>query len=249
MSSPPAIIIERMSAVSIAVTARARTSVPRGSPTRCATTSAWWTAAMTAPTRAAPHSTASTAPTPATAAAASRASAARGTSQVQLARRLEFIDAAVGHQGEEKPAVLHDVGADVRQLLDDLVVERPWRAHRPRDGHRAELDLARPGGFPAAAAAVAVDARVHDAVGGKGQRVLGPVVGRQHGPVAALELHQLPRGTAKRCNRALRLRLGTRECSERDKQDQAAHSSPPEVARGYVGYPYRSIDARAGGLH
>ncbi len=67
-SSPPASIIERISEVSMAVTARAaRTSVPKGSPTRCATTSAWWTAAMTAPIdrhRTAQHSTASKVLTP-----------------------------------------------------------------------------------------------------------------------------------------------------------------------------------------
>jgi hypothetical protein len=40
-------IMERMSATSITVTHIARTSVPNGSPTRCATTSAWWTAAKT----------------------------------------------------------------------------------------------------------------------------------------------------------------------------------------------------------
>ena len=39
-SGPPANINATMSAVSIAVTASARTSVPNGSPTRCATTSA-----------------------------------------------------------------------------------------------------------------------------------------------------------------------------------------------------------------
>ena len=83
MSSPPAIIIERMSAVSIAVTAKASTSVPRGSPTRCATTSAWCTAAMTVATRATPHSTASNVPTPAACAATSKASDNTGMSQVQ----------------------------------------------------------------------------------------------------------------------------------------------------------------------
>ena len=45
---------ETMSAVSITVTASARTSVPNGSPTRCATTSAWWTAANTVNSRATP---------------------------------------------------------------------------------------------------------------------------------------------------------------------------------------------------
>ncbi len=50
-SAPPAIIKETMSATSISVTASASTSVPYGSPTRCATTSAWCTAANTLPVR------------------------------------------------------------------------------------------------------------------------------------------------------------------------------------------------------
>ena len=40
-----------ISATSMTVTATASTSEPNGSPTRSATTSAWWTAASTAPTR------------------------------------------------------------------------------------------------------------------------------------------------------------------------------------------------------
>src|SRR5262245_1281979 len=47
----PAIINVTMSATSITVTAPASTSDPNGSPTRCATTSAWCTAASTAPAR------------------------------------------------------------------------------------------------------------------------------------------------------------------------------------------------------
>ena len=43
-----------ISATSITVTATASTSEPNGSPTRCATTSAWWTAASTATARNAP---------------------------------------------------------------------------------------------------------------------------------------------------------------------------------------------------
>ena len=49
LSLPPASIIETISATSITVTATARTSVPNGSPTRCATTSAWCTEASTEP--------------------------------------------------------------------------------------------------------------------------------------------------------------------------------------------------------
>ena len=44
---PPAVISMTMSPTSMVVTATARTSEPNGSPTRCATTSAWWTAAST----------------------------------------------------------------------------------------------------------------------------------------------------------------------------------------------------------
>ena len=40
LSGPPASIIETISATSMTVTATARISVPNGSPTRCATTSA-----------------------------------------------------------------------------------------------------------------------------------------------------------------------------------------------------------------
>ena len=43
-----------ISATSMTVTATASTSDPKGSPTRCATTSAWWTAARTAPARSSP---------------------------------------------------------------------------------------------------------------------------------------------------------------------------------------------------
>src|SRR5262249_38875499 len=46
------VINMRISPTSMTVTATARISVPNGSPTRRATTSAWWTAASTAATRA-----------------------------------------------------------------------------------------------------------------------------------------------------------------------------------------------------
>ncbi len=55
LSGPPASIIETMSEISITVTARARISVPSGSPTLWATTSAWWTAASTAAMSASPQ--------------------------------------------------------------------------------------------------------------------------------------------------------------------------------------------------
>ena len=63
-SAGAAIMTETISAVSMTVTARARTSVPNGSPTRCATTSAWYTAANTVPSRATPATAAISPPTP-----------------------------------------------------------------------------------------------------------------------------------------------------------------------------------------
>src|SRR5439155_21877583 len=44
-SAGAATMTETISATSITVTATAKTSVPNGSPVRCATTSAWYTAA------------------------------------------------------------------------------------------------------------------------------------------------------------------------------------------------------------
>src|SRR5215212_4492071 len=49
LSGPPDTINVTISATSITVTATARTKDPNGSPTRCATTSAWCTADSTAP--------------------------------------------------------------------------------------------------------------------------------------------------------------------------------------------------------
>ena len=66
------------------VIATASTNVPNGSPTRWAITSAWWTAAITAPMSPMPHSTASNASTPAMPAATSRANDNVGISQVQV---------------------------------------------------------------------------------------------------------------------------------------------------------------------
>ena len=51
VAAPPATMSDTMSATSMTVMAPARISVPYGSPTRCATTSAWWTAASTHSTR------------------------------------------------------------------------------------------------------------------------------------------------------------------------------------------------------
>ena len=82
-------MIERMSEASITVTATARTSVPKGSPTRCATTSAWCTAAITALMRPTAHSVATRGPTPAITAATSTTLESAGTSQVQTGIGLE----------------------------------------------------------------------------------------------------------------------------------------------------------------
>ena len=59
--SPPDTISVTISATSMTVTATARTSEPNGSPTRCATTSAWCTAARTAPISGSAMSAATTA--------------------------------------------------------------------------------------------------------------------------------------------------------------------------------------------
>src|SRR5579859_6873306 len=58
-SGPDVNITETISATSITVTATASTSVPNGSPTRCATTSAWCTAVNTAAHSATPISASS----------------------------------------------------------------------------------------------------------------------------------------------------------------------------------------------
>ena len=63
-SAGAASMTDTMSAVSMTVTAKARTSVPNGSPIRCATTSAWWTAANTVANRTTPATAASKLPVP-----------------------------------------------------------------------------------------------------------------------------------------------------------------------------------------
>ena len=55
---------ETISATSITVTATAKTSVPNGSPVRCATTSAWYTAANTVAIRSPPAAAAIRPPAP-----------------------------------------------------------------------------------------------------------------------------------------------------------------------------------------
>ena len=76
--APPARRSARISVASITVMASASTSVPSGSPTRWAMTSAWWTAASTAATSASPERTISHGGSPLASAAARIAAAARG---------------------------------------------------------------------------------------------------------------------------------------------------------------------------
>src|SRR4029079_9669058 len=62
VSEPPEAMSATISPTSMTVTATARTSDPSGSPTRWATTSAWWTDARTAPARNAATRASTTSP-------------------------------------------------------------------------------------------------------------------------------------------------------------------------------------------
>jgi hypothetical protein len=64
-STGAATMTDTIKATSITVTATARTSVPNGSPVRCATTSAWYTAAKTVAIRTVPAAVAMRALSPA----------------------------------------------------------------------------------------------------------------------------------------------------------------------------------------
>src|SRR5262245_33141491 len=94
---PPSLpnITDTISATSIVVTASASTRVPKGSPTRCATTSAWCTAATTAPASPAAQSAPSRAPNGSSIAAASSASASGGTIRGQRVISSSTKDAMV----------------------------------------------------------------------------------------------------------------------------------------------------------
>ena len=72
-----------ISATSMTVTATASTSDPNGSPTRWATTSAWCTAASTAPARIAPTTTTSAQPRSRPQVGTSTTTAPSGTAVVQ----------------------------------------------------------------------------------------------------------------------------------------------------------------------
>lgn len=56
-------------------------------------------------------------------------------------QRLELLDAAVGHQGEEEVAILDNIRPDITPLLDDPIVQRSlrtfWRESAPIDRARA----------------------------------------------------------------------------------------------------------------
>ncbi len=84
VSGPPDTMSVTISPTSITVTATASTSEPKGSPTRWATTSAWWTAASTDPARAAATTPTTTAPGSPPQVSASTTSAATGATVVQV---------------------------------------------------------------------------------------------------------------------------------------------------------------------
>ena len=83
-----AIMTETISATSITVTATAKTSVPNGSPVRCATTSAWYTAANTVGIRAAPETAAIRPPPPEKGVTSRTIQAAVGHAQVHQGVRV-----------------------------------------------------------------------------------------------------------------------------------------------------------------
>src|SRR6185369_10034210 len=121
-SAPPASIIERISATSITVTASARMSVPNGSPTRCATTSAWWTAATTAAISAGAASQTSNAPSGSRNAAATTATAASGATTLQRSPTR-----SVQRRGERQP----EFGDRCLERMRILGHAEVGAAHRP----------------------------------------------------------------------------------------------------------------------
>ena len=148
----PESIIERISEASITVTATARTRVPMGSPTRWATTSAWWTEAMTAPTSPAAQRRARKGPVPAAPEATRRTTAGAGTSQAQrgiagsyLARRA--LRPGTVRVPERRLAVRLEDGPDAFGVADGGEDPRsPGRRARPR--RRAPPPASRRGAVP-----------------------------------------------------------------------------------------------------
>src|SRR3954468_1108253 len=98
-SSPPATISVTMRATSITVTATASTNEPNGSPTRCATISAWWTAASTAVPSNAATITSTTVPGFEPHVTAVRSTASTGTTVVQDNERGSDTQASLGSVG------------------------------------------------------------------------------------------------------------------------------------------------------
>src|SRR5262245_54460180 len=150
-SAPPASIIETTSATSITVTATASTSVPKGSPTRWATTSAWCTAAITAPISAGTHSAASSAPIGSAKAAASSAAAAAGTSRAQsgIGNSLYAKQPAEGirHAAADADTIaLEPFRRGANQALPRPTGPPDHRRTRPRETPQLHPRLHRPGG-------------------------------------------------------------------------------------------------------
>ena len=103
VSSPPETISVTISATSITVTATASTSEPNGSPTRCAITSAWWTAASTADARNTPASTRTIVPGLLPQVAAVRTAATAGTTVVQRSRLKRAVQDGTGGPCAQPP--------------------------------------------------------------------------------------------------------------------------------------------------
>ena len=135
-------------------------------------------------------------------------------------------------------SVLDDIRPNVRHILDDSIVQRSRRAHRARHRHRSEHELARLGGFPGAAPAIAVDAHVDPPVGAKCHRVLRPIARRGDFVVHRLDTHQLPRRTGETRRRRLSARLRARH---RNKRSGYYRQNPREMA-----VHCRSLRARRG---
>src|SRR4051812_17033321 len=123
VSGPPETISVTIKAPSITVTATASTSEPNGSPTRWATTSAWWTALSTAAARNAPAITRTIVPGLLPQVAAVSTAATAGTTVVQrgvLKRALQDgspsaasrrVVGSVGHAAAAAAPALGVVGA------------------------------------------------------------------------------------------------------------------------------------------
>jgi hypothetical protein len=77
-------------------------------------------------------------------------------------------------------------------MLHDSIVQRSGGTHGARQRERTEPELAGRWRRPAAAAAIAVDARGDETVGPELDRVLRPVGGSERSVVAPLELDELP---------------------------------------------------------